>query len=238
MSSQTTATTRLIYSQQRSNNITTTKTALIASSRHDKTSHATLVWVVILNPHGCSCGFVGRVGRAESPSCTAGTRRRQQLAIRPVRQRTRTHVAMHHLFAKCWRHFYYPRRACLSQYRLCSSTSPTACDELHAQGTVLRGLFARVVRVEVQVEQVAPLCFTCSFECVLRLCSPSHLLVLLCSPSQLLVLVRLTSQFYYVSRNSSPRRLSFVCRSSTDCSVFQTLSNARARYPPAARRVP
>ena len=156
-----------------------------------------------------------RVGRTECPSCTAGTRRRQQSAIRPVRQRTRTH-AMHHLFAKCWRHFYYPRRACLSQYRLRSSASPTACDELHAQETVLRG-FARVVRVEVLVEQVAPLCFTCSFECVLRLCSPSHLLVLLCS------------QFYYVSRNSSPRRLSSVVVPLTSRSSVERNSSLSTR---------
>ena len=104
-------------------------------------------------------------------------------------------------------------RACLSQYRLGSSASPTACDDLHAQGTVLRG-FARVVRVEV-VEQVTPLCFTSS-ECLLGLCSPSQLLVLLCSPSQLLVLVRLT-----MYRDIPLLVASLVCRSSADFSVSQ-----------------
>ena len=179
---------------------------------------------MILNPHGCSCGFVGRVGRAKP----------QAVLLVLV-------LASNRQFAQFAKEGRTPRficslsvlgvasiRACLSQYRLRSSASPTTCDDLHAQGTVLRG-FARVVRVEL-VEQFAPLCLT-SLECVLQLCSPSQLLVLLCSPSQLLVLVMLTSQFYYVSRNSSP-----VCRS-TDFRSSKW-SSATARYPPEARRVP
>ena len=144
MSSQTTATTRLIYSQQRSNK---NKTALIASSRLDKTPHATLVWVVILNPHGCSCGFVGRVGAAKPQAVllVLVLASNQQLAQFAKEGRTRFISSLSVGAASI--------RACLSQYRLRSSASPTACNELHVQGTVLRS-FARVVRVEVV--QVAP----------------------------------------------------------------------------------